>query len=104
MLMMALGTSFPKLFEKIIGTITAALLITIIVELVEVFLLGMHTSILDWLVALIFCGYIGYDWGRANQIPKTTENAIKYAAVLYLDIINLFLRILSLLSDENSVD
>jgi len=42
-----------------IGTITAALLIVIIVEVAEVFLLGMHTSILDWLVALIFCGYIG---------------------------------------------
>lgn len=104
LLMMVLGTSFPKLFEKIIGTITVALLAVIIVELVEVFLLGIHPGILDWLVALIFCGYIGYDWGRANKIPRTTENAIECAATLYLDIVNLFLRILSLLSDEKNSD
>jgi FtsH-binding integral membrane protein len=104
LLMMALGTSFPKFFEKIIGTITVALLAVIIVELVEIFLLGIHPDVLDWLIALIFCGYIGYDWGRANKIPKTTENAIECAAALYLDMINLFLRILSLLSDEKNSD
>jgi FtsH-binding integral membrane protein len=104
LLMMTLGASFPKLFEKMIGMITVSLLAVIVVELVGIFLLGIHPSVLDWLVALIFCGYIGYDWGRANRIPKTTENAIECAATLYLDIVNLFLRILSLLSDERNSD
>lgn len=104
LLMMTLGASFSKIFEKMIGTITVALLAVIIVELAGIFLLGIHPDILDWLVALIFCGYIGYDWGRANRIPKTTENAIECAATLYLDIVNLFLRILSLLSDERNSD
>ncbi|MBT7579493.1 MAG: hypothetical protein HN633_12065, partial [Candidatus Marinimicrobia bacterium] len=45
----------------------------------------------------IFCGYIGYDWGRANQIPKTLDNAVDSAAALYMDIINLFLRVLRIL-------
>ncbi len=44
-----------------------------------------------------FCGYIGYDWGRANQIPKTMDNAVDSAAALYMDIINLFLRILRIM-------
>ena len=45
---------------------------------------------------MIFCGYIGVDWGRANRIPKTVDNAVDSAAALYMDIINLFLRLLRL--------
>ena len=52
----------------------------------------------DWVVAAIFCGYIGYDWGRANAIPKTLDNAIDSAASLYIDIIILFMRILRIMA------
>lgn len=38
-------------------------------------------------------GYIGYEWARANSIPKTVDNAIDSAA-LY---INLFLRLVRIL-------
>jgi len=95
--MMCLGAMYPAFFQKIVGALTVALLMVIIVELVEVFIFGIHHDIIDWIVVLIFCGYIGYDWGRANQIPKTTDNAIDCAAALYMDIINLFLRILRIL-------
>ncbi len=95
--MMVLGTMFPAFFQKIVGALTIALIIVIIVELVEIFVFGTHHGILDWIVVLIFCGYIGYDWGRANMIPKTVDNAIDSAASLYIDIINLFLRILRIL-------
>ena len=95
--MMCLGTIFPAFFRKISGALTIALLLVIVVELVEIFVFGIHHGVLDWIVVLIFCGYIGYDWGRANQIPKTLDNAIDSAAALYMDIINLFLRILRIL-------
>ena len=49
-------------------------------------------------MVVIFSGYIGYDWARANMIPKTLDNAIDSAASLYIDIINLFIRILQILS------
>lgn len=89
--------TFPRLFPKIAGALTIALLLVIVVELIEIFIFNTHHGILDWIVVLIFCGYIGYDWGRANQIPKTIDNAIDSAAALYMDIINLFLRILRIL-------
>lgn len=95
--MMCLGTLFPAFFQKISGALTIALVLVIVVELIEVFIFNTHHGILDWIVVLIFCGYIGYDWGRANQIPKTIDNAIDSAAALYMDIINLFLRILRIL-------
>jgi len=92
--MMVLGSLFPAFFERIHRALTLALLAVVIAELVEIFIFRMHHDILDWAVVVIFCGYIGYDWARANRIPKTVDNAIDSAAALYMDIINLFLRIL----------
>ncbi|EGU39439.1 hypothetical protein VII00023_17974 [Vibrio ichthyoenteri ATCC 700023] len=96
-IMMILGTLFPNFFAKIAGALTIALLAVIVVELFQIFVLGIHQAWIDWAVAVIFCGYIGYDWGRANQIPKTLDNAVDSAAALYMDIINLFLRILRIM-------
>ena len=95
--MMFLGTLFPRFFQKIAGALTVALFAVIIIELIEIFIFKIHHGILDWVVVLIFCGYIGYDWGRANRIPKTLDNAVDSAAALYMDIIILFLRILRIL-------
>lgn len=98
--MMCFGSLFPAFFQRIAGALGVALLLVIIVELVEVFVFGIHHGIIDWIVVLIFCGYIGYDWARANQIPKTLDNAVDSAAALYMDIINLFLRILRILGSR----
>ena len=95
--MMILGTLFPAFFRKIASALTISLLLVIIWELVDIFLLGIHHGIIDWIVVVIFCGYVGVDWGRANQIPQTVDNAIDSAAALYMDIINLFIRILKIL-------
>lgn len=95
--MMCLGSMYPAFFQTISGALTTALLLVIAVELIELFVFGVHHDVIDWIVVFIFCGYIGYDWGRANQIPKTFDNAIDSAAALYMDIINLFLRILRIL-------
>jgi len=92
--MMVLGSLYPAFFQGISGTLTVALLLVIVIELIEIFIFGIHHGILDWIVVVIFCGYVGYDWGRANAIPKTVDNAIDSAAALYMDIINIFVRIL----------
>ncbi len=95
--MMILGSAFPAFFKRIHGALTVALIAVIVVELVDIFIFKKQHGIIDWIVVLIFCGYIGYDWGRANRIPKTLDNAVDSAAALYMDIINLFLRILRIL-------
>lgn len=100
-MMMVLGTIFPAFFKKISGALTVALITVIIVEVVSAVFFGVSHGIMDWIVALIFCGYIGVDWGRANSIPKTVDNAVDSAAALYMDIINLFVRILSILGNSN---
>ena len=56
------------------------------------------TTIIVYIVVLIFCGYIEYDWAKANTQRKTIDNAIDSATELYIDIINLFIRILRILA------
>nr|WP_244662595.1 Bax inhibitor-1 family protein [Vibrio owensii] len=100
-LMMLLGTLFPEFFKRIAGALTIALLLVVAVELYQIFVLGIHQGWLDWAVVLIFCGYIGVDWGRANSIPKTYDNAVDSAAALYMDIVILFGRVLQLSSSND---
>ncbi len=97
LVMMILGATFPRFFQKIAGALFSALIAVIIVEVIGRMIFGWSHGATDWVVAAIFCGYIGYDWGRANAIPKTLDNAIDSAAALYMDIINLFLRILRIM-------
>ncbi|WP_137188183.1 Bax inhibitor-1 family protein [Pseudomonas asiatica] len=99
--MMVLGTLFPAFFKRIEGALFAALFISIIVELVQIYFFKIDVALMDWIVAAIFCGYIGVDWGRANQIERTLDNAIDSAAALYLDIINLFMRVLEIFAKKS---
>ena len=101
LIMMIASTIYPSFFIKIGNTLSIALLSVIVVELILVFFFNANPSIMDWGVALIFCGYIGYDWAIANQKVKTADNAVDGAAALYMDIINLFIRIVSILSRKD---
>ena len=100
-IMMVLGTAYPKFFESIASGLFWGLLASIIAELILTFVFKMDLGIMDWIIAAIFCGYIGYDWGKASALPKTVDNAVDSAAALYMDIINLFLRILSIMGKKD---
>jgi len=97
LVMMFVSSLFPNFFLSIGKTLFLSLLVTVIVELVCIFL-NVPLGIIDGVVVLIFCGYIGYDWARANTCAKTVDNAVDSASELYIDIINLFLRILRILA------
>lgn len=100
-IMMAMGTAYPKFFASIVSGLFWGLIAAIVAELVLTLVFKMHLTIIDWIVAAIFCGYIGYDWGRAAALPKTVDNAVDSAAVLYMDIVNLFIRILSIMGNKD---
>lgn len=94
---MFISSIFPSFFLSIGRTMGITLLVTFVIELVMVFL-GFPLAIIDYIVVFIFCGYIGYDWARANANKKTVDNAIDSASELYIDIVNLFIRILRILA------
>nr|MCR4832572.1 Bax inhibitor-1 family protein [Butyrivibrio sp.] len=83
------------------GILFGCLIGLVIVELV-LLILGVPQSILTWAGVGIFALYIGYDYWKAQQYPKTVDNAIDSALDIYLDIINLFLRILRILGGGKS--
>jgi FtsH-binding integral membrane protein len=53
-------------------------------------------NLIDWAAVVIFSGYLIYDTGRAMTVPRTLDNAIDCSMATYLDIINLFIRILEI--------
>ena len=99
-LMMIISSIFPKFFLKLGRTLFISLLIMIIVEIV-LLLVGGPLLITDYIVALIFCGYIGYDWAKAQEYPPTLDNAIDSAADIYIDVVNLFIEILEIFSNSD---
>ena len=99
--MMVASTLFPNFFLSMGRTLFVTLAITVILELILT-IAGASLGIIDYVVVLIFCGYIGYDWARANAIPRTVDNAIDAAAELYVDIVVLFMRLLQILARSNN--
>jgi FtsH-binding integral membrane protein len=91
---------FPSFFSKL-GPVLFISLIGLVIALIVQIFLPIHLGIIDWIGALIFSLYVGYDWWRANNIPKTIDNAVDIALDLYLDIINLFLFILELIGKKD---
>ncbi len=100
LVMMIISSIYPNFFLSMGRTLGITLLITIVVEVIML-LVGASLGIIDYIVVAIFCLYVGYDWAKANAIEKTADNAIDSASELYLDIVNLFLRIMKILARAN---
>ncbi len=96
---MIAATVFTGFFLSLGRVLFFSLLFTIVGGLINLLLFrGRGYGLYEWLGAGIFSLYIGYDWARANTCAPTVHNAVRLSASLYLDIINLFLRILSIMS------
>ena len=88
-----------------IGTILfVGLIVGLVLSIFNIFIGSDGLSImLDWLILAIFCGYTAYDINKLKQMATSGEYpeekvAIYCALELYLDFINLFIRILRILS------
>ena len=90
------GFLFPQFFRSIGGILFWALLAAIIAEIIMM-IIGYNLAAMDWIVAVIFMGFIGYDFSMALKDEPTIDAAIDRAVSLYLDIINLFIRVLSIM-------
>ena len=99
--MTILATIFPTIFSKLGKTLFITLIISIIVELLVIIITGIDPMLFDFLFVIIFCGYIGYDWSKAQQYPPTIDNAIDSAADMYVDVVNLFVRILNIIGKKH---
>ncbi len=94
-----LGVVFPKAFSRAAGVLSGMLLALIVVELVLAFL-GISQTVTDYLVVIVFAGFIGYDTYRATQVEPTLPNAVLAASNLFMDIVNVFIRILDIVGRD----
>lgn len=101
--MCAAAIAFPKLFEKLGGALLACLFGMIILEVV-LLIFRKDNQIVDWIAAGIFSLYIGYDVYRSQQYPKTFDNAVDSAIDVYLDVANLFIRLLAIMARSKRDD
>lgn len=99
--MLVLSVTAPQFFLGLGRTLFVALIVGLIAEVVATFLLGYRGMLFDWIFVIVFSGYIGYDIAKSQAFPKTLDNAVDSALDIYLDIINLFIRLLSILSKRN---
>ena len=99
--MMIISTIFPTFFLSIGRTLVFALLGSFIIELVGGLIFGMSLGFMDYVIVIIFAGFIGFDWAKAQAFPKTVGNAISSAADIYVDLINIFIRVLSIVGKKD---
>ena len=95
------GLLFPNFYSKIGGALLVALFCVVGVSVAALFIPELHgMTWIHYLAAGVFALYIGFDMWRASQIPPTADNAVDVSVSLYLDIINLFLRIMIILGQS----
>ena len=100
--MLLLGTLWAEMFEKLGRILCVCLIALIITEFVMILITGTYPTWISVISAIIFCGFIGYDWSKAQKSPSTAKNAVLFATSLYVDIVNLFLNILRIVGGSSS--
>ena len=90
----------PDWFISVSKILPWLLLCVIIAEIVML-IMGFYLTIFDFIVLAIFAMYIGIDWIRMNSMPTTLCAAFDAAAEIYIDLINIFIRLLRILSRSN---
>lgn len=90
----------------LLGALTMLLIGYFVVPIASMFGLPIDRALtwMDWIGVLVFSGYVIYDWNRAMRVSYTMDNAIDCALAVYLDFINLFIRLLQLTGTKKSDD
>ena len=95
--MLATVIVFPRAFEKIGAALGVALVGIILCGLVMLLISGRQPIWMSYAAAGLFSLYLGYDIYRSQQYPKTIKNAVASALDIYLDLANIFLRLLEIM-------
>ena len=102
-IMIAASMLWPAAFETMGRYLFVGLIAVLIGSVIGIFINGVFNA-MSWFGALIFSLYIGYDFYRAQKYTPTLDNAVDCALDIYLDIINLFLKLLRILGRRSSRD
>ncbi|MFI3260476.1 MAG: Bax inhibitor-1/YccA family protein [bacterium] len=102
----AIGHNTEKDLSNMGSLLTVGLVVGLILTLVNVFIIKntMMDIVLTWVLLGIFMGLVIYDVNKLKQAALSVEDPDKmhiyFAMELYLDFINIFIRLLSLFGKE----
>jgi modulator of FtsH protease len=98
----AVGYSTKRDLSNLGGFLLGALVIVIVASLVGVFIRApVLWTVISAVSAILFTAFLVYDLNRVARVQGATEGqAIMLAVSVYLDIYNLFLDVLTLLSSR----
>jgi FtsH-binding integral membrane protein len=104
----AIGTLIPKslsnwgttLLTLLVALILMQILLPLAYSLMGLPMAGLRNA-LDWLGVILFSAYIVYDFNRAQELQKTVSNAMDCGVSVFLDIANLFIRLLSIFGQSS---
>ena len=99
-IMVGIASIKPDIFQGMGRTLFISLIVAIIAEIIAM-IFGYGGDLFNWIFVVIFSLYLGFDWYAAQSYPKTLDNAIDSALDIYLDIINLFIRLLEILGKKD---
>lgn len=95
--MLAIAIVRPQTFEGLGTALLFSLLTAVVVETVLLFLFHSSNFFIDLAVIIIMACFIGFDFLQANRVTRTASNAVAFALNLYMDMLNIFIRLLSIL-------
>lgn len=94
-IMIFAALAFPSVFDRIGGFLFVSLIGILVSSFVVMFFSAAYYPF-SLICAVVFSLYIGYDFHRSQMFPKTIDNAIDCAIDIYIDIANLFVRLLQI--------
>lgn len=86
----------------LLGALIIVIVATLAVPLLGFF--GLPTGgamlLIDWIAIFVFAGFVIYDLNKAVRLEFTVDNAIDSALNIFLDFINLFIRLLEIFGQK----
>ena len=95
-----LGVMYPDFFARIGRLLVVSLMAVIVLELLATLIFHADQTIFDYIVVALFCGFLGFDSYQLAIDNPTVPNAIWHATDIYLDIVNILLRVLSIMDRD----
>lgn len=62
---------------------------------------GFAMTIIDWAVVLLFSAIMMYDMNQAQRLDKTLDNAIDVSVNVFMNFMNIFIRLLSIFGNRD---
>ncbi len=91
----------PRTFEGLGPVLILSLVSAFVVELFMLFIFHSSSIFIDIAVVIVMACFVGFDFVQANKCTRTLNNAVAFAIDLYMDILNIFIRLMSILGHRD---